>query len=174
MKTGVQKHCGHILKIKIFKIIYLLFIMCAETTLQTTLYSLYFLINIKHFKRCKLLAGHLMWVDLCRGNENSFDDGNRTFTVEAAAVGATHTGSEVQNLTEQSWEDQSKMCKTMATAEINLQLRKMVPIQFVFICFAAERVRQEIISMVLPVVLRTLSPADSSISSGAYFRPVSL
>ncbi len=80
-----------------------------------------------------------MWVDLCRGSETSFDDGNRTFTVEAAAVGAT--GSEVQNPTEQSWQDQSKKCNTMATAEINLQLRKMVPIQFVFTCFAAERVR---------------------------------
>ncbi len=93
-----------------------------------------------------------MWVDLCRGNENIFDDGNRTFTVEAAAVGATHTGSEVQNQAEQSWEDQSKMCKTMATADINLQLRKMVPVQFVFNCFAAERVGQEIISRVFPVV----------------------
>jgi hypothetical protein len=81
-----------------------------------------------------------MWVDLCRGNKNSFDDGNRTFTVEAAAA---HTGSEVQNPTEQSWEDQSKMCKTMATDEINLQLREMVPIQFVFTCFAAEKVRHQ-------------------------------
>jgi hypothetical protein len=79
------------------------------------------------------MAGHLMWVDLCRGSENSFDDGNRTFTVEAAAVGAPHpAGSEVQN-----WDDQSKICKTMATAEINLQLRKMVPIQLGFTCFAA-------------------------------------
>ncbi len=38
-----------------------------------------------------------MWVDLCRGSETSFDDGNRTFTVEEAAVCAPHTGSEVQN-----------------------------------------------------------------------------
>ncbi len=81
-----------------------------------------------------------MWVDLCRGSETSFDDGNRTFTVEAAAVCAPHTGSEVQNPSEQSWEDQPEMCKTMPTAEINLQLRKMVHIQLVFTCFAAERV----------------------------------
>jgi hypothetical protein len=115
-----------------------------------------------------------MWVDLCRGSETSFDDGNRTFTVEAAAGGATYTGSEVQNPTEQSWEDQSKMCRTKATGEINLQLRRMVPILFVFTCFAAERVLQEIISRVFPAVPKTLSPADSSISSGAFFRPVAL
>jgi hypothetical protein len=82
-----------------------------------------------------------MWVDLCRGSETSCDDGNRTFTVEAAAA---HTGSEVQNPTEQSWEEHSKLCKTMAKVEINLQLRKMVTIQFVFTCFGA--VCQEIIS----------------------------
>jgi hypothetical protein len=78
-----------------------------------------------------------MWVDLCRGSENTFDDGNRTFTVEAAAA---HTGSEVQNPTKQSWEDQPKICKMMATAEIELQLRKIVPIQLVFTCFVADRV----------------------------------
>jgi hypothetical protein len=79
-----------------------------------------------------------MWVDLCRGSENNFDDGNRTFTMEAAALDAARSGSQAQNPTEQSWEDQSKKCKTMAKAEIKLQLRKMVPIQIVFTLFASE------------------------------------